>query len=152
MDLPLLRIKKPENTEAERQRLEEERNKRLKQRHMEHIETRKRIHNALLRGEEPIFNNSNNSNNSNNNSNNNENNGNENAWLVTNENYLFNEPPFTPQNPYKVKKMPPTPRKQPFNRLPISYKRRLSYSNNTNQKRQKTSSKGGKKKTYRRRK
>jgi hypothetical protein len=143
-------IKKSENTEALREVLALQRKKLQNEKHNIHVETLKKIHNALLRGEEPVFNNNNKES---------DNNENGNVWLVENEEYLFNEPPFTPKNSYKVKQMPPTPRKA-FNyaRLRSSplTKRRLSYSNNSNnfnnpkQKRPKLN--GGKRKTYRRRK
>jgi len=144
MDLPLLRIKKPENTEAERARLEKKRIENLKAKQAKYARRRK----ILQEGKELLFINENNSNN---------NNSNENVWNVTNEEYLFNEPPFTPQNSYVVAKLPSAPRKQftstQNHSLPFS-KRRLSYSNNSNnrQKRAKMNSKGGKRKTYRRRK
>jgi hypothetical protein len=139
MDLPLLRIKKPENTEAERQRLEQKRNENLKAKQSKYAKRRE----ELREGKKILFNNDNNSNS----------NGNENVWEVSNEAYLFNEPPFTPQNSYIVKRMPMTPRKPNHSTRfqPSSFsKRRLSYSNNR-QKRAKTNSKGGKRKTYRRR-
>lgn len=145
MDFPLLRIKKPENTEAERQRLEQKRNENLKAKQAKYARRRK----ALQEGKELLFNNTNNSN-SNSNSN-------ENVWDVINEANLFNEPPFTPPNSFIITKSPSAPRKT-FNyaRLRSSplTKRRLSYSNNSNnpRKKMKNNSKGGKRKTYRRRK
>ncbi len=80
-----LRIKKPENTTALRERLERERMEYIERKHARHAATLKKVHNAMKEGINVVFNN-------NNDSNNNSNNYNEKVWKVTDEERLFNIP------------------------------------------------------------